>query len=216
MLLSACAQKTPGNNKKERNDFEGIVTYKIIEDDFYKNRSYGDTMRLYYSHGNVIKEYNGKLPVLRKEIFLGSSNKYYMKIGDNDTLYGYDLKQNNSVTTGTSNVDKDTIILGHTCNKIGFDIHYTNPDLFTYCFFWYSPDVLRIDPQYFKDWKFGNFDQFINQSGCLYLKFQGSIKYLSQNKFVTRTYEAVSIEEKKLDPEIFSIENAPITEYKVN
>ena len=211
-----CGQKVNTNLKKEVGYFEGIITYKIL----YRNNKdadlYGDTMKVYNSKGNLLKEYNGTSPKgLRQEIFFGSTNKYYMRIGAVDSLYSYDITKNDIVLISEKHLKNDTSILGYACDKIEFNqLHSPSPYFYVYSSYSFSDSVLKVDKKYFKDWTYGSFNKFINEAGSFYLRFQTSTQYYSEKDLVTKIFEVVQIEHKPIDPAMFRIDTTRITKFK--
>lgn len=217
MLLISCGQKKDEDSIKHEKYFEGVVTYKILYNNNEDTALYGDTMSVYYSNGNLIKEYNGKSPKgLKREIFIGSTNRYYMNIGSSDSLYHYDITKNDGILVSSKHINNDTTILGYSCDKIELNQMHTNPNFYIYNSYYYSDKVLKVDPKHFKDWNYGSFNKFINEAGSFYLKFQTSIQYYSKKNLVTKIFEAVNIEEKKIVSKLFSIDSSKITEFKLD
>ena len=197
-------------------EFEGVITYKITYINNRDSSGNSDTMRLYYSKGNLVKQYNStSSSVLKKELFIGSTNSYYMKFGNSDSLYAYDISKNDRVLVNTNATDNDATILGHDCNRIEFNqLHTGEYNFYIYSSFWYSDKILKVNPEYFKGWNYGGFNKFINKTGVLYLKFQSAIQYYGKTELSTKIFQAVGIEEKKLDPKIFAIDSSVITRYR--
>jgi hypothetical protein len=213
--LIACNQNT--DSKQDKKNFEGVVTYKILYDNNDDTALYGDTMRMYYSNGNFIKEYNGESPKgLKREMFISSINKYYMNIGNSDSFYNYDITKNVNTLVNSKHTQNDTAILGYSCDKVEFTQLHPNPNFYIYNSYYYSDKVLRIDPKYFEAWNYGSFNKFINEAGSFYLKFQTSIQYYGKKDLVTKIFEAVRIEEKKIDPQIFIIDSSKIERFKID
>jgi hypothetical protein len=197
--------------QKEVKEFEGVITYRIS----YKNKDYkpifGDTLRVFYSKGNVAKVYNSQGPdAMRKEVFYGESRRYVVKMAMSDTVFIYDMGNTGHLSNiRTIRVADDTRILGHVCKKIEFDDKYTvGSGIYVYTSFWYASDVLKVDNRYFKDWALGHFNTFINEEGVFYLKCEASYRLDESSDLITKTFTAVNIKEQKVDPSVFYVDTA--------
>lgn len=217
-ILSACnstGQKPVSKNIKE---FEGIITYKIT----YKNNPdsllYGDTLKVLYSKGNFIKQYNGMSPKgLNRELFLKDNSQYYMQIGASDTLYSFDIRQKNVRLLRSEKSAGIYKILGYDCEQIQFHQVYEGDYPFAiYNSYIYSRNILRINAVWFKDWNYGNFNQFIQESGAFYLRFETGMQHGDQKELVTKIFEAIEIKEQALDSSLFAIDILKIKPFSVN
>lgn len=125
MLLCGAGCRQP-DGTKDGKEFEGVITYKI----FYSEKDdpfiYGDTMRIYYSKGNIARVYNGQgADAIKKEVFLGESRRYLIRLNASDTVLTYDMGDRGNFTLAAmKRSSEDTRILGHTCKKIAFDEVY--------------------------------------------------------------------------------------------
>ncbi|HVU57503.1 MAG TPA: hypothetical protein VHD83_20710, partial [Puia sp.] len=203
--LTGCNE--PGGTKNEQ-EFEGVITYKIL----YKNKDYsslyGDTMKVYYSKGDIARVYNSQGPdAVRKDIFYGESHRYLIQRAASDTILTYDMvDQGGSTLVSTKRSSEDTRILGHICKKMEFDEVYQRGVKFNvYNSFLYSPEVLKVDKRHFKDWNFGHFNAYVNEAGVFYLKFETSYR-VGDRDLITRTYTAVEIREQKIDSSVFHMD----------
>src|ERR1700754_4239046 len=102
------------NGPLHRKEFEGLVTYRITYENHPEDISYGDTLKLWYSKGNLIKSYNGKaVHGIRKEIFLIKGNRYFFQVRDSDSLITADIASEKYMTLVSSQHSiTDTRILG--------------------------------------------------------------------------------------------------------
>ncbi|KAA2243340.1 hypothetical protein F0L74_12610 [Chitinophaga agrisoli] len=207
--LFSCRQQA-GNT-----EFEGIITYKIIYKD-YTLGDYGDTLKVFYSKGNMIRAYNTKDPKgLRKEIFLAKGPRYFMNIGPSDTLYSYDITSNNLVLTDTKKLQSKKI-LNYTCER--FDMYATlttksGAPVFTAQSTTFSRDALKVNPLHFKNWRFGNFNIYVEHAGSLPLRSESTTKYSDKTSMGTKIYEAVAIAPQQLDPKMFEIDESMVREF---
>lgn len=193
-----------------RKGFEGIIKYHIT----YKNNKdsgfyVGDTLLLYYSKGNLIKQFNGKFRLgLKKEIFLSARNEYYMSFGSSDALYSYDLTKEHDTKLDSMNHSSTGVkILGYPCEKIEFhNIRMGPTKYYITTSYWSSKQILPVDRKYFKKWKYGSFDKFIDEAGSLYLQYQIDIQRFGQYSLSTRIYTAFDIKEQALDEKMFTVD----------
>lgn len=207
-----------GCKRKDETYFEGMITYKISYTSNDNEPSLGDTMKVYYSKGNLLKEYNGKnLKGLKKEIFLGATNEYYMQHVASDTLFSYDISNNTLTLVGSKYAANNAQILGFDCNKVEHVqmMHPSELYIFFFSTYFYSTKALRINKTYFKNWKFGNFNTYTNEAGNFYLKCIGSHFKPGTTELITRTYEAVNIQEKQIDPTMFYVDTLKVKAFKM-
>jgi len=204
--LAGCNESTSAKNEKE---FEGVITYKILYKDKDYSSVYGDTMKIYYSRGNIAKVYNSQgADAVRKEVFYGESRRYLIQLAASDTVFTYDMADRGNFTlAATKRSSEDTKILGHVCRKIEFDeVYHRGVGVKIYNSFLYSPEVLKVDKRHFKDWNFGHFNVYTGEAGVFYLKFETSYSVGDDTKLITRTYTAVDIQEQKIDSSIFRVD----------
>lgn len=213
ITLSSCSRQLDGHNGNTDKEFEGVITYKISYESFNDSALYGDTLRLYFSKGNWIKKFNGTDPgCLRQEIFLNNGSMVYMNIGKSDTLYSYDISQNKNLTiTSTKKNPSANKILNYTCESIEINQVFRSHITFfideTYVF---SKDALKVNPEHFKNWHFGDFNTYINHANALFLRYKTTIRSRDNGLVETKIYEAVDIKEEKLDPKLFEINLANV------
>ncbi len=196
-------------NKKE---FEGLVTYRITYDNHPEDNSYGDTLKLWYSKGNLIKNYNGKAEHgIRKEIFLIKGNRYFFQVGNSDTLINADIGSDKyMILVSSQHSITDTRILGHTCEQVDQELEYNRFKLPVFVSYLYSKDVLPMDPDYFKNRKFSCFDRFIEESGVFFLRYVYKVQYPGRTGPSIFTFTAIDIKEQPVDPTIFNIDTSKV------
>jgi hypothetical protein len=217
-ILSACNSTDQKPVSKNIKEFEGIITYKIT----YKNNPdsllYGDTLKIFYSKGNFIKQYNGMSPKgLNRELFLKDNSQYYMQTGASDTLYSFDIRQKDVKLLSSKQSVSTYKILGYDCEQIEMNQVYMSDYPFAiFNSYTYSRNILPINAVWFKDWNYGNFNQFIQESGSFYLRFETGIQYGDQKELVTKIFEAIEIKEQVLDSSLFAIDILKIKPFSVN
>lgn len=205
-LFCAAACREP-DRTKDGKEFEGVITYKILYNNKDDASVYGDTMRVYYSKGNIARVYNSQgAGAIRKEFFYGESRRYLIQLAASDTVLTYDMGDRGNFTlAATKRSSEDTKILGHVCKKMEFDeVYRRGPNFKVRIGYLYSPGVLKVNKHHFKDWNFGHFNAYINEAGVFYLKCETSVG--DDTKLITRTYTAVDIQEQKIDSSVFHVD----------
>lgn len=193
------------DEQKEVKEFEGVITYRISYQGRDDTSVYGDTMRVYYSKGNIARIYNSEGPdALRKEIIYCKTLRYVAKKAMSDTVYTFNEREDGHLKSiSIKRSSDDTRILGHVCRKIEFqDIHTGDISFSVYNSFMYADDVLKVDKRHFKDWNFAHFNTYINEAGAFYLKFESRYSILDRG-LVTKICTAVNIKEQKVDSSVF-------------
>lgn len=202
--LAGCKESTRAKDEKE---FEGVITYKILYRGKDYSSVYGDTMKVYYSKGNIARVYNSQgADAIRKELFYGESRRYLIQLAASDTVLIYDMAdRGNFKVAATKRSSEDTKILGHICKKMEFDeVYHRGGNIKVHIGYLYSPGVLKVNKRHFKDWNFGDFNTYINEAGVFYLKCETSVG--QDTKSNTMTYMAADIQEKKIDSTIFHVD----------
>lgn len=197
---------------QSQESFEGIITYKI--DVIFKNENvahkeytiekYGDTLKVFYNKkGDIHRKYIGTgSRGYDFHTYQTSTNNYYAKWKNLDTLYYYNVKANilNFISrdTGTSDSilkkpSKYIVTKGHvpeTNEMVSQKFYYTG---FPY-----------LDPKLFKNFKDFFTDETLKISKSPFLKLE-----LELNNFIV-IYTAISVEKKILNPKIFKLpQNIP-------
>lgn len=211
-LFWAC-QNPSDNQLFKGKEFEGVITYRITYDNWPEDYSYGDTLKVWYSKGDLIKVYNGKaVKGFRKEIFLLNGNKYFFQVGNSDSLYSIDIGSDKYMKLVDSHHSfTDTRILGHTCEQIDQDLQYAGKNQAPFIFsLLYSKGVLPMDKDHFKDRKLSGFDRFIDESGAFYLRFRYTAQLANRSGLSTYTFTATNIREQPVDPAIFNTDTSKV------
>jgi len=207
-LLCAAGCKEPEpDGTKDGKEFEGVITYRLSYEGRDDRAVYGDTMRLYYSKGNIAKVYNSQGPeALRKEVFICDKHLYLAQKALSDTVLTYDLRQKSLEVKSTKRSSDDTRILGHVCKTIEHRSMHSDPNFYVSSSMSYSKNFLRVDKLRFKDWNFGSFNSYIDEAGCLYLRSEMKIQYYGFAEPVVKIATAVDIKEQRVDPGIFHVD----------
>jgi hypothetical protein len=214
LLFCACHDSLDKSVDKAK-EFEGLITYKITYENFPEDHSYGDTMKIWYSKGNMLKLYNGKVSGgLRKEVFLVRGNKYFFQVGNSDSLFSGDIG-NDKITKllNSHHLFTDTRILGHTCEQIDQELEFIDSHAPIASTFMYSKDILPVDQNRFKGWKFASFDHYMEEAGVLYLSFKGTTHYADRDGISSHTFTAVKILEQPVDQSIFEVDTSKVRPY---
>ncbi|WP_448703014.1 hypothetical protein ACFGVR_11740 [Mucilaginibacter sp. AW1-3] len=224
LLIMLCACNSANKTQQPVKEFEGVITYKTKFTSWKDSDNAAastDTLRVYYSHGNLAKINSANNPsTLKKEIFLFSERKYYGTRFGTDTLYWANAAPAADMQLSKMDVAKsEKTILGHQCEDVYLNIK-TRHDSLTYLTentYTFSRNYLQIDKNHLNWYKVGFFDKFINESGCFYLGFKYVLHYKTSDKILyTKQYEAIEVKEQKVDPGIFNPDRSlPLKEIKL-
>lgn len=215
-LAAAC--HTPSiRPHQDGKEFEGVITYAICHPNDPDSALYGDTVKIFYSHGNMIKEYNDTSPTgLKREVFLKKGARYYLNIGGSDTLYDFDITARDLRIKNFQVVDTSITVLGYPCETILYRQSYKDEDgLQINSTYSYSKNALLVNAEDLANWKFGNFDVFVKESGHFYMEYIYEARS-SHGLLTKRIFHAVHVQEQWLDSSLFSIGNKPVKEFKIN
>ena len=185
-----------------QNSFEGIITYKVsvnfIENDSpdkeYFEQKYGDTLKVYFNkNGDIFKKIIGSGEYgYDFNLYLNRENNYYAKWKNLDTLYYYNVSEEN-----LTELSRET---GRIDDKINYfkikGIEPNSRQIVTQKFYYTGSPYLN--GKLFQ--KFSDFftDEYYQLSNSPFLKLELDLG----NHIIT--YEAVKIESKKLDDSIFT------------
>ena len=216
LLAMSCGQPNAKSSTRSFKEFEGVITYKIYYVNKPDSAGKADTMRVIYSKGNMVREYNPTAKnQLKKEIFFASNNAYYSIITGIDSAYSFDLKDAKLKLIHSDYNATPVNILGRPCERLKFDeVFMGKAKFYVSNIFLYNKDILRVDKKYFSNWHFGNFDKYISEAGCLYLRFESDIQLYSQDELARSIYEAVDIKEQPVDPKVFLIDTSRVKRMK--
>ncbi len=190
--------------------FEGEVTYEINYNPTDENvdperiqELVGSKMILTYKEGNQKKQYfapNGKLLTER---FLNIKNKKsYSRRHDSDTIVWIDITKNDTKTT--IEMVKDEIVSDHPCTVIKTNSVVTGPGFNGKTFestglYKYAKD-LPVNPEWYKDYKEGNFNETIKVGKGIVVEEFNKHKYWEQH------LKVVKVTERKVKNREFKIE----------
>lgn len=196
--------------------FEGIITYTID----YKSKlnpnenPFGDTLVVYSKNGLLKRKYNTKqVGGISVEILDPDEGMIYMELFGNDTIFWHDLKRTSSFTTltKTSNSKSDVTILGNKCDILTTRILFEDNEFsFRTDEKYYYSTALKLDPSWFKNYKYGYSDKLYFLMKAHYLKYE------SVTQATDMTITATDIREVSLDNVLFEIDNRkPLKEYLI-
>lgn len=210
-IILSC-NSTPNQIKGE---FEGIITYKNTYKNFADSLLYGDTMRVTYSKGNLLYEYNSKVPNgIRKMVYLWEKPSHYTYVGESDTALTYDITSWGGLVRTSSVLSKSReVILGHKCEKLSrVFVHLGKETFYMYEKYVFSKEMFKVNKAYFKNWNHSYFNDFISESGVFYMKYENEIKYGENLSFGTKISQAVSVEQKPISPKVFYVDTSKLKE----
>ncbi|MBA3680724.1 MAG: hypothetical protein H0W73_06110 [Bacteroidetes bacterium] len=193
---------------KEKESFEGIITYKITfipkpgNEEYTKHQSqkFGKSLILsVYKNGNFKREYpfSGMLFGTDFSIYMQQLNRLYTKMRNNDTIKASDCAKNTLIQKEETEKE-DAIINGVACKSYfisGGDARSKQPTSLHYFY--------PVGKEYI-DWKlYANFnDMFYNK---LVLKMQAPYyKLIMESIKYSVVYELEKIEPKKLTPDVIN------------
>jgi hypothetical protein len=178
-------------------NFEGTIVYQTsyksklpnVTDEAFTEMM-GTMMDYNQKDGNYHSKTNGSF--LHWQLYLRKDNKLYTKIAASPAILWNDGAENpDSVLK--SELKKDAAdILGYKCDELiltcksGVQKYYFNPKL-------------SVDPSLYENLKFGNFSAYLAKAKALPLKM------VIENAQFTMEAVATSVEEKKLDKNMFAL-----------
>lgn len=194
-LFIFCSSTT---SKKEKGYFEGKISYKneyLIKsnkvDSAFFNRAFGKTAVLLFKNGNYFEKYDGG--TMLEQFYIRKENKIYIKKSQSDTLYWTDCGIANEKMLKYKINKKREIILGIECDEL---VTYYKNKIVS---FYFNSDTLKINPDWYKDFKVANKNMNIQVIKALYLKY----KFECADFIATVT--ATSISQQKVDNDVFII-----------
>jgi hypothetical protein len=214
LICSGCKFNDQKSDDKIADEFEGIITYKLGYENFRDSDFYGDTLKVFYSHGKFSNMYNTKKSNgLKSYVYLPAENYEYMKFNNSDTLLWFNVADNSKMKLlNVTETNASKKILGYACKTLNIVSHYHDKDIsfFQYERYIYSPSLLHFDKNKFKDFNFNFLNLSLNKAGGAYFLYYES--YIP--RVGKRTFEALKIERKKLDPEVFQVDRTKLREFK--
>ncbi|WP_448703015.1 hypothetical protein ACFGVR_11745 [Mucilaginibacter sp. AW1-3] len=214
IAFSACnsANKTQVPVK----EFEGVITFKTTYSTWRDSGKtpYSDTLRVYYSHGNILRIHSGDSSVApKKEIYQVNDDRFYSIQPHVDTLYWYDITKNPDMELAELKVTPyPQAVLGRKCDQVSVLIKYTGASRPYYVEhdYIFSKGYLPVDKKNLSNFKYGYFNQAIDSSGSYCLKYQYKMYLPNDSKILMNIqYEAINVKEEKLNPNIFTLNNFP-------
>lgn len=210
-LFSGCRQKHQKNTK----EFEGIITYRITRGGIYHVKApSADTMKIYYSHGNMIKLMNGKIGV-KEEFFLKDKGYYFTDHRSNSLFTSDPTNSGGFILMSVSDARPFHAVLKYPCKVINVSHGYVSKHSYMlYDTYGYSGQAFPIDPEFFKKDRYGDFSRFTDESGAYYLYHRLSIVRPIEGETNYITEEAIDIKPQKIDPKMFDIDTKNAIVYK--
>ena len=196
-------QRSVKPNKKE---FEGKITYEIsvisktneiTTEELQK--IYGTKMTKYFKGGNFKMEYNGE--DIQEIYYLQKENSEFDIRKGIDSLFVTSYETENRKLQKSIFEKSEIIILNKKCNLL---IHETEN---IKNFYWYNHSLF-INPENYKESKFGFTNIYYEQTSSAWLKF----KFQGEN--IEINYTAISIEEEKVDNSKFNLPQLPKSYYR--
>jgi hypothetical protein len=192
-----------------QNYFEGIITYKVktllkVKDhpaNEYFLQKYSDTLEFYVNKkGDFKRHYKGFREFgMDWNIYLKDKNEYYAKWHNMDSIFYYECSE---IVTELISIDKGESkkILGETCQSITLIQLEPNLQETITSTYYYSGNQ-TINQGIFNNFKESYFNKIYEISNSHFLKWE----FENLNTHVT--FEAINIERKKLEDEIFEVPN---------
>ncbi|MCG8331739.1 MAG: hypothetical protein MI974_28900 [Chitinophagales bacterium] len=197
-----------GTSVMSQKAFEGIIIYKVDTHlkkknhpyNEYFSQKYGDTLRVTIKqNGNMKREFIGSGELgYEWAIYDQNKNEFYTKWKSMDSIFYYDCGEVITDLQSFESVNGTTKILDKDCESIV--IHSIEPNLNEHIHqkFFFSGDEKIIEGTYdgFKD---GYLNRVYAQSKSHILRWE------FEQMFVRVEFEAVSIEWKPIDNDVFKI-----------
>lgn len=176
-------------------NFEGKLTYQTIykskvpnvSDDAF-TQMMGTSLEYHFKGGNYRITSNGTF--LQWQLYRQVDNKVYTKFSNSASILWNDGAVNPDEVL-KSELNRNVVdVLGYKCDELiltcksGVQKYYFN-------------SRFKIDPKVFENHKFGNFYEYASKSGALPLKI------VIDNVQFTLESSALSVEEQKIDDELF-------------
>jgi hypothetical protein len=195
--------------------FEGVITYKVklgFKEDFPQKyhvpfrQRYGDTLLVYYrANGDQYRHYpnSGRKEGYDFQIYRSDSSVNYLKWRFNDTIFHFDASVN-SLDLFTKGSGPKLKVMGQDCQSIVITGIHKKMKTTVRLFYVYSGKPM-LDPKMFEGFQDFFMADLISETKSPPLKMQ-----LDLGDFFI-IYEAVAIEEKKVEAALFEIKG-PLAE----
>lgn len=200
-----------GPEHNEVKEFEGVITFHEI-DKTIEGMNIDDTVKVYYANGNYVafhSERSSKFHIVKDYYFNGNYPLRLFVDNTSDTLRSLKLDSSFGKLESFRVKKLNEKILSRECETVEFNISFDEKGMKTYTntIFTFSRGYLQINKEHFKNWKLGFFNKFIDESGVYYLKFK-SVQFDSSHTKIlsSKSYEAISVSEEKINPKIFVID----------
>lgn len=177
--------------------FEGKIVYQnsyisklaqVKSEQF--NAMMGTTQEYFIKGGNYKSVTNGSFAQM--QLYVQSENKLYSKLATSDTLYWTDGKKDSNPVVNYKIVKDQEVVLGVMCDAI---IIESKTGKTTY----YFNSKYAVDPNLYKDHKFGNWSFLMDKTKSLPLKF------IMENAQFKMTSVAIEAKEQKFDGSFFKL-----------
>jgi hypothetical protein len=184
--------------KNEKKYFEGRIIYK--SEYFAKTNKvdtsnlvnvFGRTTELYFKNGNYLEKYDKGFWL--EQLFIRANNKIYVKKNLSDTLFWINCEEPGRKILKSEIIRKKEKIAGIECDEL---ITYYDGKKIS---FYFNSDTLRINPDWYSNYKFANKDVNSKKMKAIYLK------YKMENADLIITVTATSISHQKIEDDLFII-----------
>ncbi len=203
-LLLSCSSLV--NKTESKADyFEGLITSKVEFQPYSENFSstqltelFGNKTVLSFKNGNFRKQYFSPSGKLLRESYLDLiENKFYTKIHDSDTILWIDITKNDSETI--FNTINDTTLLNQSAigivTKTEVNMAMYPNKTFHVSGTYYFSKKYKVNPNWYKNYKEGNFNEIITEGkGLQLLSINNGIFWTEISKVVELTPQVVNLE----------------------
>lgn len=155
------------------------------------NAMMGTTQEYFIKGGNYKSVTNGSFAQM--QLYVQSDNKLYNKLATSDTLYWMDGKSNNDEVVKYEILKNQEEVLGVRCDALVVE---TKSGKTTYYF---NSEKYVVDPNQYKEHKFGNWSFLMDKIKSLPLKF------VMENAQFKMTSVAIEAKEQKIDGKFFKL-----------
>lgn len=178
--------------------FEGRILYnsKYVTksnkfDTSYLENLFGKTSDLYFKDGNYLEKYDKGFWL--EQLFIRTGNLIYIKKNQSDTLFFFSCEKPGRKILKSEIIRKSEKILGIECDEL--ITYYEDKNVS----FYFNSDTLKINPDWYSNYKLVNKNLNSNKMKAIYLKYK-----MENADFIT-TVTATSISHQKIDDRIFVI-----------
>ncbi|MGZ5245120.1 MAG: hypothetical protein ACXWDO_03110 [Bacteroidia bacterium] len=207
LCLIACSSKT----KDKNGYFEGEITYSVshelhdhnITAEYAKKRS-GEKMIYYFKNGNTRKDFYYKGDLFQVRVYNPIENLNSMFYPGWDSIYQYTPHGIDFEIVEYTNLP-DTTIDGKKLVGIRVESKYKSKPQPNFIYCWYFDKNLKINPDWFKKCKEGNWHQLMADIKSLpyFYTIDDRVKYKS-------TFKTEEIKQKSISDSKFDLPDLPI------